>query len=194
MLYFITGVSGSGKSEYAENLAVRLSSPDSLYYVATMEPYGADGQARIERHRKLRAGKGFRTIECCRDIQQVIGQIGGETCGGATILLETLSTLLANEMFSDGMHSHSSTADVADRLLSGICCFSRQCKHLIVVTDEVFADGFVYPSETTEYMRQLGMLNRELAHRADEAVEVVYSVPVSLKGRAESYLKRLRML
>jgi adenosylcobinamide kinase/adenosylcobinamide-phosphate guanylyltransferase len=179
MLYFITGVSGSGKSEYAENLAVKLSVPGSLYYVATMEPYGVDGKARIERHRKLRAGKGFRTIECCRDIPQIIGQIGKEECASATILLETMSTLLANEMFSVG-HCHSSV-DVADRLLSEICCISRQCKHLLVVTDEVFADGFDYPPETAEYMRQLGKANRELARRADEALEIVYSVPVSLK-------------
>jgi adenosylcobinamide kinase/adenosylcobinamide-phosphate guanylyltransferase len=95
-------------------------------------------------------------------------------------------------MFSVG-YCHSS-ADVADRLLSEIYRISRQCKHLIVVTDEVFADGFGYPPETTEYMRQLGKLNRALAHKADEAVEVVYSVPVSLKSMAESYLKRLRML
>jgi adenosylcobinamide kinase/adenosylcobinamide-phosphate guanylyltransferase len=52
---------------------------------------------------------------------------------------------------------------------------------LLVVTDEVFADGFDYPPETTEYMRQLGKANRELARRADEAVEIVYSLPVSLK-------------
>jgi adenosylcobinamide kinase/adenosylcobinamide-phosphate guanylyltransferase len=71
--------------------------------------------------------------------------------------------------------------DVTDRLLSEICFISRQCKHLIVVTDEVFADGLDYPPETTEYMRQLGKANRELACLADEAVEIVYSLPISLK-------------
>jgi adenosylcobinamide kinase/adenosylcobinamide-phosphate guanylyltransferase len=196
MLYLITGVSGSGKSEYAENLAVKLSEPGRLYYVATMEPYGEEGQAKIERHHRLRAGKGFQTVECYRNIMQVIGQIGEERCADATILVETLSTLLANEMFPGGAKVDTAQAaglaeeaadvsrdkyDLADRLLSEISFISRQCKHLIVVTDEVFVDGFDYPPDTTEYMRQLGKANWELARRADEAVEVVYSLPVSLK-------------
>jgi adenosylcobinamide kinase/adenosylcobinamide-phosphate guanylyltransferase len=200
MLYLITGVSGSGKSEYAENLAVKLSELGSLYYVATMEPYGEEGQARIERHRRLREGKGFQTIESPRNIAQNIGQIGEEHCADATILLETLSTLLANEMFSGGEKADTAPSadraeetadvsrdkyDVADRLLSEICRISRLCKHLLVVTDEVFADGLDYPPETTEYMRQLGKANRELARRADEAVEIVYSLPVSLRSRTE---------
>lgn len=195
MIYVITGVSGSGKSEYAENLAVKLAAGDPLYYVATMEPYGQEGKRRIERHHKLRAGKGFQTIECYRNITQIIERTGADRCRKSTILLECMSNLLANEMFgkqcnelvtekvqlSEGAFPvQIESRSPADRLLSGMSYISRQCRHLIIVTNEVFSDGIKYAPETREYIRQLGRLNRELVSMADEAVEVVYTVPVRI--------------
>lgn len=61
MLFLVTGASGSGKSEYAEQLACNLAKRDGLQkkiYVATMERIGEEAERRITRHRKLRAGKG----------------------------------------------------------------------------------------------------------------------------------------
>lgn len=61
MITLVTGGSGSGKSAYAESL---LSSCEGIrYYIATMQIYDAEGEKKVERHRKLRAGKGFLTIE-----------------------------------------------------------------------------------------------------------------------------------
>ena len=70
MRCLVTGGSASGKSEYAENLAAELSRGVSLYYIATMEPYGEEAGKRIRRHRRLREAKGFQTIECYRNIHQ----------------------------------------------------------------------------------------------------------------------------
>ena len=64
MMVLVTGASGSGKSEYAEGVAVKLAGKGNLYYLATMRVYGEEGARRVERHRKLRAGKGFQTVEC----------------------------------------------------------------------------------------------------------------------------------
>ena len=56
MFYLITGGSGSGKSEYAENLARKLgksTAPDTeaapLYYIATMRVWDEEGRARVRR-------------------------------------------------------------------------------------------------------------------------------------------------
>ena len=72
MLAVITGGSGSGKSEYAESVATSLAKRDGLplYYIATMRPFGAEGMWRVERHRKLRAGKGVETIECYVNLKE----------------------------------------------------------------------------------------------------------------------------
>ena len=48
MLIIITGVSGSGKSEYAEQICCRLAGDNKKYYVATMQPFGEEGRIRIE--------------------------------------------------------------------------------------------------------------------------------------------------
>ena len=61
MITLVTGGSGSGKSAYAESLL--YSCEGIRYYIATMQIYDAEGEKKVERHRKLRAGKGFLTIE-----------------------------------------------------------------------------------------------------------------------------------
>ena len=98
MFVLITGGSGSGKSEYAENRAVMLSKKEGLllYYIATMKPFGEEGKRRVERHRRLRSGKGFFTIEHYVNLKQLI--LPGE----GVVLLECLSNLTANEMFGSG--------------------------------------------------------------------------------------------
>ena len=53
MIFLVTGGAASGKSEYAEKLACRLSAIDGgpLIYLATMQPAGdPETAARIRRH------------------------------------------------------------------------------------------------------------------------------------------------
>ena len=68
MMELVTGGSGSGKSAYAENAVCqsrrRLQEKEKreipLYYIADMFPYGRETEEKIENHRRMRAGKGFR--------------------------------------------------------------------------------------------------------------------------------------
>ena len=202
----VTGVSGSGKSEYAENRAAALAGGGPLYYVAAMEPYGEEAARRIRRHRSLRAGKGFTTLECYRDIAKVPDMIGASRCREATVLVECMSNLLANEMFSaeTGSAGQSDTEktesvaetvrsaekyqvsaeaaeELADKIAHDILFLNERCGHLVVVTNEVFADGISYENETMVYIKSLGRLNRALVQAAEEAVEVVYTIPRRLK-------------
>ena len=78
MFYLITGGSGSGKSEYAENLARKLgksTAPDTeaapLYYIATMRVWDEEGRARVRKHRLQREGKGFLTLERFTDMEKL---------------------------------------------------------------------------------------------------------------------------
>ncbi|MDO5132962.1 MAG: bifunctional adenosylcobinamide kinase/adenosylcobinamide-phosphate guanylyltransferase [Eubacteriales bacterium] len=65
-----------------------------LVYLATMEPFGEEGHARIARHRAQRETLSFTTLECYTDLAEA------PVPAGADVLLEDLSNLLANEMFS----------------------------------------------------------------------------------------------
>ena len=62
MLYMIFGGSGSGKSAYAEDLAVKLC-PEEKVYLATLTDIDEEMEQRIRDHRKMREGKNFRTVE-----------------------------------------------------------------------------------------------------------------------------------
>ena len=72
MIYLVTGGSGSGKSAYAESLLSEFENIRSRYYIATMQVYGEEGKKRVERHRRLRAGKGFITSEQTVQIEQAL--------------------------------------------------------------------------------------------------------------------------
>ena len=92
----ITGESGSGKSEYAENWLTGRNKKDGTYiYIATMQPYTEETMKKIERHHRLRAGKGFRTLEKYTDLSEL------EIPKNQGILLECISNLVANELYRE---------------------------------------------------------------------------------------------
>lgn len=166
MLIIVTGGSASGKSEYAENL---VPNAGSRVYLATMEPFGAEAEARIARHRKLREGKGFETIECPVNIGDCF-----EACRGRHVLLEDLPNLVANEMFSS--HAHS-TAGIAAQILD----LARISESLICVTGILTADGRKYDESTMKYLKELALIERTLAAQADRVIEVVCGQGSELK-------------
>lgn len=128
MMHVITGGSGSGKSAYAEMWLTGKPEKSEekkaicpYLYIATMRPFGAETQKKIERHRQMRAGKGFQTLECYGDLRTLDDSIQrwkrsksildiNKTCrneknqenaktGG--ILLECVSNLLADVLYQE---------------------------------------------------------------------------------------------
>ena len=97
MIHLVTGGSGSGKSAYAEQCILDFGGTRRVY-IATMQPFGAEGQARIARHRKMRAAKQFSTIECYTNLKEV------ELEPGSDVLLECMSNLTANEIFDPSIN------------------------------------------------------------------------------------------
>ena len=175
-MILVTGGSGSGKSEFAENLAVQFGFP--LYYIATMHVSDEESEERVRRHRRQREGKGFHTVECPVKLEEL--RTDQE---GATVLLEDLSNLLANEMYLPAGRLKMGNSDVLTNrlrevILQPIFSLSEKTEHLVIVTNEVFSDGIEYDAETTRYIRLLATLNRELAKAADDVVEVVCGIPI----------------
>lgn len=173
MLIVITGGSGSGKSVYAEHLLTKLADTEK-YYIATMKPFDEETKKRIVRHQKQRQESNFITVE------QYVKIETADIPKGASALLECMSNLVANEMFDETNIRQSN--EIYDDIISGIERLYKRCKHLVVVTNEVFSDGNCYDKETTKYIECLGLINQRLAQLADSMVEVVYSIPVCIKG------------
>lgn len=185
MLILVTGGSGSGKSEYAENLAVSLG--EKRVYAATMMVYDEEGRRRVERHRKMRESKAFYTVECPVNLEEV-AEAG--SMDGAVVLLECMSNLAANEMFPSGGENRTE-AFVVEKILGGIQAALDRCTHLIVVTNEVFSDGNTYDEGTEAYIRVLGRVNQKLAAMADRVTEVVCGIPVDYLSQKEKEQRNL---
>jgi adenosylcobinamide kinase/adenosylcobinamide-phosphate guanylyltransferase len=172
MIISITGGSGSGKSAFAEDLVVSQRDSEERIYIATMFPFGEESQLKIRRHRQMRASKGFVTVECYTKLKEI--KVQRKSC----VLLECISNLTANELYwKEGAKEHTVT-----QVLEGIRSLKEQAKHVFIVTNEVFSDGLEYSKETMQYMRILGEINRRLAGESDVVIEVVYGIPIVLKG------------
>ena len=174
MILLVTGGSASGKSEYAENRALQLAKTEQkkLIYLAAMKPFGEEAAKRIERHRQLRAGKGFETVERYTDLK------GLKLDPDSVVLLECMSNLTANEMFQEeGAHERT-----VEAVMEGVKHLRDSVQHLVIVTNEIFSETAQYLGETALYQSYLGEINRQIAGEADEVTEVVYGIPVYLKG------------
>ena len=167
MLSLIIGGAGSGKSALAEALCCRLEGP--RLYIATMQAADGESMKRIEKHRRQREGLRFDTLECPYSLDRA------EIPQGANALLEDLSNLLANELFSP----EGGGADAVRRGLQKAC---ERCANLTVVTNEVFSGGTDYGEGTLQFLQELAALNRELAAKADLVAEAVCGLPNVLKG------------
>ena len=168
MIALVTGGSGSGKSALAEQLAVGLGG--ALFYVATMPVRTDEDRKKVARHQTLRAGRGFVTLERPERLEPLPPD-------GATVLLECLSTLTANRMFSG-----ETCADWTEQLWTELQPLLERAGHTVFVSAEVCGDGTVYGAETEAYRRTLTALNRRLADRAELVVEAVCGLPVLWKG------------
>lgn len=195
MMTLILGGSGSGKSAYAEEYTGRLTgdlggpeelertgddaSPGSIkkYYLATMQVYGEEGNKKVERHRKLRMGKGFSTIERTVSVKEALTEIADPA--SSAVLLECMSNLAANEMFRE--NGQASVPEVVATIIDDIRILKDRLAHLVIVSNNVFEDGIRYDDGTMEYLRALGEINVSLANLADEVIEVVVGIPLTIK-------------
>ena len=95
MLVVVTGGSGSGKSAFAEETVLSFGEARRIY-IATMQAFDEESHRRIRRHRHMRAGKGFETIERYTELDELLIP---KDC---VVLLECMSNLVENEMFREG--------------------------------------------------------------------------------------------
>ena len=209
MLHIVYGGSASGKSSYAESFAMSLQGDGRLLYIATMYPYkwntteiDPETMQRIERHRAMRADKGFDTIECYRHVEHIVAK------GQDVLLLECMSNLLANEMYLEpdaddgglaepmsevekagvdgnvGSDVAEMMSPVSKKIVQALIDLSTRVQDVVIVTNDVFSDGgnLTYDESTREYVKNLAEINCALAREAATVTEIVCGIPVKIKG------------
>ena len=153
MTVLIVGGSKSGKSDFAQQVALTLAKGAPHYYVATMIPGDKEDDARIRSHLQRREGMGFQTVECGRDILSSLAH----TDKTGTFLLDSVTTLLTNEFFKKE-NGYQPDDAAAARCQKDLCTFAQTVQNAVIVSDAVFADAMHFDPTTDAYRRHLGAL------------------------------------
>ena len=193
MIVLVLGRPDSGKSKMAEDIVMRLAEgldPDAArsgasdhagavspaassgmdkLYIATMIPFGEEGNRRIEKHRKMRAGKGFLTVEKYTEVDSLIGEI--TDLDRKCCLLECMSNLVGNEMH-DPRNLSLSDEELEKLITEQVLALGKSCGHLVVVANRFLTEDAGYDDETRRYVRIADRVNEILKAGADKTCEL----------------------
>ncbi len=184
MNYLIIGGSKSGKSQASEKIALTLSretksmiwcesltqranvsrvSLSKVIYIATMKPYDKEDEERIKKHIQNRVGLNFTTLEVQRNLHEIVNNIKSDD----TVLLDSITSLLTNEMFIGNEIINNPSINI----LNGLKQIITKAKNTVVVSDYIFNDAIEYDEITEKFKRELAIINKELAKSCDNVIE-----------------------
>lgn len=177
----ITGGARSGKSGYAQELA--LKSPQPVLFVATAEAGDEEMRRRIEAHKEARP-EAWRTLEAPLNIGD---RIWRETGDFPTVVVDCITLLVNNVLMKyaedDGELNQPQLAEAAvtAEVAALAECMNWSSANFIIVTNEVGL-GLVPAIPLSRLYRDvLGQANRLLAEQADEVYLMVAGLPVKIK-------------
>jgi adenosylcobinamide kinase/adenosylcobinamide-phosphate guanylyltransferase len=177
-LILILGGARSGKSTFAQDLALELGGPDVLY-IATAEGLDDEMRERIATHRAERPA-GWRTLEAPR---QVATRVAAAAGGARVVLLDCLTVLVSNLILA---HAEQTPPAVVEAAVQGeiqalLAAAAATSATWIVVSNEVGL-GLVPPSALGRLYRDvLGRVNQLLAQRASQVQFLVAGLPLRFK-------------
>jgi len=169
-IYFITGGARSGKSAYAEKLALGMAGKRA--YIATAQALDAEMAARIAKHQKDR-GHAWDTYEEPLAVAELLRKLSGRY---EAVLLDCLTLWLSNVMaHTDG---DGAVISRSEELVAALRAFSGAC---VVVSNEVGL-GIVPDNPLARKFRDFaGILNQKVAQAADEVYFTAAGIPVKIK-------------
>ena len=167
MLYYISGGQRSGKSRYAQELALQLSS--SPVYLATSRAWDDDHRQRIARHVADRDDR-WTTLEEEKYLSRL-------DLTGRTVVLDCVTLWLTN-FFTDTNY------DVTESLRQTKAEFDQLLKQdctLLVISNEIGMGLHASTEAGRKFTDLQGWLNQYIAQRADLAIFMVSGLPLVVK-------------
>lgn len=162
----ITGGQRSGKSRYAEQLALSLT--DSPVYLATAHIWDEEFRERVRIHQERR-GPQWTNIEEER-------QLSRHDVTGRVVVIDCVTLWLTNYFFE--------TSDVSQTLETVKAEFDRftsQDATFIFVTNEIGSGGVSDNAVQRRFTDLEGWMNQYIASRADEVILMVSGIAVKIK-------------
>lgn len=172
----VTGGSRSGKSAFAERLALDLGG-DSILYVATAEAPEADTEMRrrVEEHRRRRPA-GWATFELSYSEPGVaLGEAVEAAEDSAAVLLDSLTLWVSGRMpdFTD--------REILDELEGFLSLSAGLSARLVVVTDEVGLGLVPEIPQARRFRDLLGLANQRAAAAAEEVYLCISGIPLRMR-------------
>ena len=169
-IILITDGERSGKSTYAEQLALQLS--DSPIYMATAHPWDDEFRERIRLHQERR-GPQWTNIEEERELSK-------HDVTGRVVLVDCL-TLWATNFFYENESLSSPVLSVLPKLQKEFDRFTQQEATFIFVTNEIGMGGVSANTVQRRFTDLMGWLNQYVAAHANEVILMVSGIPVEVK-------------
>ena len=163
----ITGGQRSGKSTYAQKLALKLS-PNPVY-IATSAVWDDEHRERIERH-KLDRGTEWTNIEELKDLQNIDVQ--------ERVVVIDCITLWCTNFFSE---SNGDVTHSLQALTERFDLFTQQDAQFIFVTNELGLGGISSNDLQRKFTDLIGWINQYIASKSDDVVFMVSGIPIAIK-------------
>lgn len=167
-IILITGGSRSGKSSYAEQLALSMSGKP--VYLATARIWDEEFRERVRRHQERR-GPQWTNIEEEKYLSR-------HDVSGRVVVVDCL-TLWSTNFFFD---LESDVDRALDALKAEFDRFTDQDATFLFVTNEIGMGGTSDNALQRRFTDLQGWMNQHVAARADEVILMVSGIPVKIKG------------
>lgn len=167
-IILITGGQRSGKSGYAQKLALQAS--DHPVYLATSRVWDEEYRQRIERHQRDR-GPQWTNIEEEK-------QLSKHPLEGRVIVIDCL-TLWATNFFCD---NNSDVEKSLEEIKQEFDRFTEQEATFIFVTNEIGMGGVSENIIQRRFTDLQGWMNQYVAQKADEVILMVSGIAMKTKG------------
>lgn len=178
-----SGGARSGKSEFAEQLALSLKGRKA--YVATGQAFDDEMKDRIKKH-QMRRGKEWITFEIPLHLHKNWEQIKNVS---DVILIDCLTMFTSNHIFAHGdINTQEDSNHIESIILEELRLLLQEInnsndKTVIFVTNEIGL-GIVPENKLARYFRDItGRVNREVASAANKMYLTISGVTIELKSQ-----------
>ncbi len=151
-----------------------------VIYIATMKPFDEEDKERIKKHIKNREGFNFITLEVEKNLHEIVKNISEED----TILIDSITSLLTNEMFIDNEIIKNPSVNI----LNGLKQIILKAENTIIVSDYIFNDAIKYDEITKNFQKELAIINRALAELCDNVIECSFGNMKCHKCKGETII------
>lgn len=173
-IILITGGQRSGKSAYAEQMALSLS--NQPVYLATAHVWDDEFRQRVLRHQERR-GENWTNVEEEKFLSR-------HRFENRVVVIDCITLWCTNFFFDRHANDweQPSVDDALEALKAEFDKFIEQDAVLIFVTNEIGSGGVSDNIVQRRFTDLEGWMNQYVASQADEVILMVSGIPVKIKG------------